>query len=70
VAAELLERIRRARKGSEVRALATAFAALVEKGQLLDGAATDRVGYSESERRERVKAMRDDLAARRAAQAR
>ncbi len=69
VAAELPERIRTATKASDVRALATGYSVLVEKGQLLDGAVTDRVEISEGERRERVKAMRDELAARRDAKA-
>lgn len=66
-AADLLERIRAARKSTDVRALATAYAALVEKGQLLDGAVTQRVEVAEGERVERVKALRDQLAERRAA---
>ena len=59
VAADLLERIRGARKATDVRALATGFAALVEKGQLLDGAPSERVEVSEVERRERVLALRE-----------
>lgn len=66
-AADLLERIRAARKPTDVRALATAYATLVEKGQLLDGAVTARVEVSEGDRLERVKAIRDDLAMRREA---
>ena len=67
VADELLGRILAARRASDVRALATGFAALVEKGQLLDGGATERVELSEAERIERVRALRDQLAERRAA---
>ena len=67
VADELLGRILAARRASDVRALATGFAALVEKGQLLDGGATERVELPEAERVERVKALRDQLAERRAA---
>jgi len=64
VASELLDRIREATKAADVRSLATAFGVVVEKAQLLDGAATERVEISESERRERVLALRDELAAR------
>ena len=61
--------MRDATKAADVRSLATAFAVVVEKAQLLDGAATERVEISESERRERVLALRDEVAARRAAKA-
>lgn len=66
-AADLLERIRRAKRATDVRALATAYAALVEKGQLLDGSVTSRVEVEGGDRLERVKAIRDDLAMRREA---
>jgi len=69
VASELLERMRDATKAADVRSLATAFAVVVEKAQLLDGAATERVEISEADRRERVAALRDEVAARRAAKA-
>ena len=69
VAADLLGRIRAAKKATDVRALATAYAALVEKGQLLDGAVTARVEVAEGERRERVQVLRDQVAERRAAKA-
>ena len=64
---DLLERIRTTRNPSHVRALAQAFAVTVEKGQLLDGSPSERVEVSESERIDRVRAMRDEVAARRAA---
>lgn len=55
------------KKATDVRALATGFAALVEKDQLLDGAVTARVEEAEGERHERVQELRDQLAERRAA---
>jgi hypothetical protein len=67
VASELLERMRDATKAADVRSLATAFGVVVEKAQLLDGAATERVEISEADRRERVAALRDEVAARRSA---
>jgi transposase-like protein len=67
VAADLLERIREATKAADVRSLASGFGVLVEKAQLLDGAVTERVEISDGERRERVAAMRDEIAARRSA---
>lgn len=66
-AADLLERIRAAKKPADVRALSLAYAALIEKGQLLDGSVTSRVEVEGGDRLERVKAIRDDLATRREA---
>ena len=66
-AADLLERIGATKKPTDVRALATAFSDLVEKGQLLDGSPSSRVEVSGEDRLERVKRLRDDLAMRRAA---
>lgn len=45
--------------------LARAFAVMVDKTQLLDGGATGRVEFSESEVRAGVQRIRDELAARR-----
>jgi hypothetical protein len=59
--------MRDATKAADVRSLATAFGVVVEKAQLLDGAATERVEISEADRRERVAALRDEVAARRSA---
>ena len=66
-AADLLARIRKAKRATDVRALADAYKNLVVQGQLLDGAVTERVEVSENERIDRVRAMRDEVAARRAA---
>lgn len=45
--------------------LARAFALMVDKAQLLDGGATGRVEFSESEVRAGVQKIRDELKARR-----
>jgi len=67
-AADFLERsIAAAEAGDtrDVRDLVNAFGVAVDKAQLLDGEATERVEVSADERRERVAKLRDELAARR-----
>ena len=66
-AAELLARMRKARKPREAADWSRAFAIAVDKAQLLGGGATGRVEVSTAEEREqRVRELRDELAARRA----
>ncbi len=66
-AAELLTRIRKTTKPREAADWSRAFAICVDKAQLLDGGATGRVEVSSAEEREqRVRELRDELAARRA----
>lgn len=64
-AAGFLERAVEAKGTRDVRNLMGGFAVAVDKAQLLDGEATERVEVSEDERRQRVAKLRDDLAARR-----
>ena len=68
LAEELLDRAEASSKSREVRDYMASVTMAVNTAQLLDGAPTARV-VSEVERRERVKALRDDLAERRAAKA-
>ena len=60
-AEEFLIKARASTKGGEARAFATAFAICLDKAELLDGRATERVDVSESEARERVRQLRDEL---------
>jgi len=64
-AAGFLERAIGAEGTRDVRNLMGGFAVAVDKAQLLDGEATERVEVSADERRQRVAKLRDDLAARR-----
>lgn len=68
MAAGLLERAEGA-KPRDARDLMASFKIALDAAQLLDGAATERVEISASERVERVQAMRDEVAARRQANA-
>lgn len=66
VAANLLERADGSERSRDASDFMRGFAVAVDKAQLLDGAPTERVA-SQVERVEKVKQMRDELAARRAA---
>lgn len=68
-AAEVLARLRVARKSLDAQRFAAAFASLIEKAELLSGGATSRLEIPEDDLRERVQGLRDDIAARREAKA-
>ncbi len=69
-AGEFLERAVGAERPRDARDAMAAFSMAVDKAQLLDGAATERLEVSEDEQRAWVRRMRDELAERRRSRAR
>lgn len=66
-ASEVLGRLRRSRSALEAQRFANTLGTLIEKVELLEGRATERVEVSESDMRDEVRHLRDEVAARRAA---
>lgn len=68
-AQEILGRLRNSKKPLDTQRLAHTLSVLIEKLELLDGRATERVELSEADLRDHVKGLRDEMAERRKAKA-